>query len=66
MIDVSDHRHVPDIGFNIHDLTDLVYREIHLKGESKSKIYKQGFGLVTTDRIPTIHKKEWDRTERSK
>lgn len=31
MINVSDHRHIPDVGFFVHDRTDLVYGEMHLK-----------------------------------
>lgn len=33
MIHVSDHRHVTDVGLLVHDGTDLVYGEVHLKTE---------------------------------
>lgn len=42
MIDVGNHRHVTDVVFTIHDLTDLVYRKIHLYRKKKfSLVYKQ-------------------------
>ena len=31
MIDVSDHRHVPDIMFFVHNSTDLVNCKVHLE-----------------------------------
>ena len=41
MVHVSDDRHVPDVGLVVHDLTDLVYRKVHLekeKGEFRIKV----------------------------
>lgn len=31
MIDVGNHRHVTDVFLFVHDVTDLVYSEVHLK-----------------------------------
>lgn len=33
MIDVRDHRHVTDVGLLVHDGTDLVDCEVHLRSE---------------------------------
>lgn len=40
MINVCNHRHVTDVGLFVHDRTDLVYCEVHLKDE---KINTQNF-----------------------
>lgn len=31
MVHVGDHGHVPNVGLFVHDLTDLVYCEVHLR-----------------------------------
>lgn len=37
MIDVGDHRHVPDVGLFVHDGPYLVYREVHLEEWERGK-----------------------------
>ena len=34
MINVSDHRHVTDVGLHIHNLTDLVNGEVDLNDDN--------------------------------
>ena len=38
MVHVGNHRHVTDVFLIVHDLTDLVYREIHLETERNNDI----------------------------
>lgn len=35
MVHVRNHGHVTDVGLLVHDGTDLVYGEVHLKGQSQ-------------------------------
>lgn len=36
MVHMGDHRHVSDVGLFVHDLTDLVYSEVHLRTKNKT------------------------------
>ncbi len=35
MVHMGNHRHVPDVGLFVHDLPNLVYREVHLRDKDK-------------------------------
>ncbi len=35
MVHMGDHRHVPDVGLFVHDLPNLVYREVHLRDKDR-------------------------------
>lgn len=40
MINVGDHRHVPDVGLFVHDGPYLVYCEVHLEGRKKGETHR--------------------------
>lgn len=45
VIDVRNHRHGPNVLFHVHDLAQLIYREVHLQSRN------QQFTIALSSRI---------------